>query len=154
MCAVTQGAYSFQLVTATCNLLAQTLQWPITETGKLKVHNVIQFYIYIYIYIYKTMEMIIDSEGREIKSLIGFLIQRIFFPRFQNQQKQKWHLHYYAFKLGRVSNMNLVYGLALDEFSVAEVDKWPRAPAQCLGGHRFESCRGLRFILYPTLVTC
>ena len=50
--------------------------------------------------------------------------------------------------------MNLVYGLALDEFSVAEVDKWPRAPAQCLGGHRFESCRGLRFILYPTLVKC
>lgn len=120
MCAVTQGAYSFQLVTATCNLLAQTLQWRITETGKLKVHKVIQFYIYIY----KTMEMIIDSEGREIKLLIGFLIQRIFFPRFQNQQKQKWHLHNYAFKLGRVSNMNLVYGLALDEFSVAEVDKW------------------------------
>ena len=39
-------------------------------------------------------------------------------------QKQKWHLHNYAFKLGRVSNMNLVYGLALDEFSVAEVYKW------------------------------
>ena len=45
---------------------------------------------------------------------------------------------------GRVSNMNLVYGLALHEFSVAHVD---RAPARCLGGHRFESCRGLRLFL-------
>ena len=40
--------------------------------------------------------------------------------------------------------MNLVYGLAPHEFSVAQVD---RAPAPCLGGHRFESCRGLRFFL-------
>ena len=38
--------------------------------------------------------------------------------------------------------MNQVYGLALHEVSVAQVD---RAPARCLGGHRFESCRGLRF---------
>ena len=38
--------------------------------------------------------------------------------------------------------MNLVYGLVLYEFSVAQVD---RAPARCLGGHMFESCRGLRF---------
>ena len=47
--------------------------------------------------------------------------------------------------------MNLVYGLALHEFSVAQVD---RAPARCLGGHSFESCRELRFFLCPTLVTC
>ena len=33
---------------------------------------------------------------------------------------------------------------------VAPVD---RAPARCLEGHRFESCRGLRFFLCPTLVT-
>ena len=26
--------------------------------------------------------------------------------------------------------------------------------ALCLGGHRFESCRGLGFFLCPTLVTC
>ena len=48
-------------------------------------------------------------------------------------------------------NMNLVYGVALHEFSIAQVD---RAPAHCLGGHRFESFRGLRFFLCPTLVTC
>ena len=52
---------------------------------------------------------------------------------------------------GRVSNMNLVYGLAFHEFSVAQVD---RALARRLGGHRFESCRGHRFFLCPTLVTC
>ena len=51
---------------------------------------------------------------------------------------------------GRVSNMNLVYGLALQEFFVAQVN---RAPARCLGGHRFESCRGLRFFLFPMLET-
>ena len=49
------------------------------------------------------------------------------------------------------SNMNLVYGLALHEFSVAQED---RAPATCLGGHRFEFCRGLRFLLCPRLVIC
>ena len=32
--------------------------------------------------------------------------------------------------------MNLVYGLTLRKVSVAQVD---RAPARCLGGHRFES---------------
>ena len=37
------------------------------------------------------------------------------------------------------------------EFSVAQVD---RALARRLGGHRFESCRGLRFFLCPTIVTC
>ena len=37
--------------------------------------------------------------------------------------------------------MNLVNGLALHEFSVAQVD---RALAQCLGGHSFEFCLGLR----------
>ena len=51
---------------------------------------------------------------------------------------------------GRLSNMNLVYGLALHQFSVAQVD---RASSGCLGGHRFESCGGLRFFLRPTLVT-
>ena len=34
---------------------------------------------------------------------------------------------------------------------LAQVD---RASARCLGDHRFESCRGLRFSLCPTLVTC
>ena len=58
-----------------------------------------------------------------------------------------WSLPY----AGRVSNMNLVYGLALHEFSVAQVD---RTPTRCLGGHRFESCRGLRFFLCLTLGTC
>ena len=53
-------------------------------------------------------------------------------------------LYYY------LDHMNLGYGLAL-QFCVAQVD---RAPARCLGGHRFESCRGLRFFLCPTLVTC
>ena len=49
---------------------------------------------------------------------------------------------------GRVSNMNLVYGLTLHEFSVAQVD---RAPARCSGSdHRFEDF----FLLCPTLVTC
>ena len=44
--------------------------------------------------------------------------------------------------------MNLVYGLAIYELSVAQVD---RAPARCLGGHRFrESCREFRFFLCPT----
>ena len=48
---------------------------------------------------------------------------------------------------GRVSNMNLVYGLALLEFSAAQVD---RAPARYLGGHRFECCWGrLRFFSLP-----
>ena len=48
-------------------------------------------------------------------------------------------------------NMNLVYRLAVYEFSVTQVD---RTPARCLGGHRFEFCRGLRCFLCPTLVTC
>ena len=29
-----------------------------------------------------------------------------------------------------------------------------RAPARCSGGHKFDSCRGLRFFLCPTLVSC
>ena len=29
-----------------------------------------------------------------------------------------------------------------------------RSPARCLGGHRFKSCRELRFFLCPTFVTC
>ena len=29
-----------------------------------------------------------------------------------------------------------------------------RAPAQCSGGHGLHSCRGLRFFLCPTLVSC
>ena len=85
------------------------------------------------------MEMIIDSEGREIKLLIEYLkgtvciacrsyYKEVFlnleeiFSQILEPAKQKWHLHNYAFKLGHVSNMNLVYGLAFDEFSVAEVD--------------------------------
>ena len=41
--------------------------------------------------------------------------------------------------------MNLVYGLTLHEFSIAQVD---RAPTQCLRGHRFKSCHGLRFFFW------
>ena len=41
--------------------------------------------------------------------------------------------------------MNLIYGLALHELSVAQVD---RAPAKCLEGHRFESCRELGCFLF------
>ena len=44
-----------------------------------------------------------------------------------------------------------IIGLAFHEFSVAQVN---RAPARCLEGHRFESCRGLRFFLCPLIVTC
>ena len=51
-----------------------------------------------------------------------------------------------------VSNMNLVYGPALYESLRSSVDHG--APVRCSGGHRFESCRGLRFFLCPTLVTC
>ena len=40
--------------------------------------------------------------------------------------------------------MNLVYGLVLYEFSVAQVD---RAPARCLGGHMFECCRRFFFFV-------
>ena len=29
-----------------------------------------------------------------------------------------------------------------------------RAPARCSGGHGFDSCRGLRIFLCPTLVSC
>ena len=47
--------------------------------------------------------------------------------------------------------MNLVYGLALHEFSVAQVD---RAPARCLEGHRLESWWDLRFFPCTPLVTC
>ena len=46
---------------------------------------------------------------------------------------------------------SIIYDLPLHEFCVGQVD---RVPAQCLGGHRFESCWGLRFFLCPTLVTC
>ena len=42
--------------------------------------------------------------------------------------------------------MNLVHGLVLYEFSVAQVDRAPaRPPARRLEGHRFESCQRLRF---------
>ena len=57
----------------------------------------------------------------------------------------------------RISNVDVVLCgepsicLALHEFSVTQVD---RAPARCLGGYRFESCREFRFFLCPTLVTC
>ena len=29
-----------------------------------------------------------------------------------------------------------------------------RAPGWCLGGHGFDSCRGLRFFLHPMLMSC
>ena len=37
----------------------------------------------------------------------------------------------------RVPNINLVYGLALHEFSAAQWIAWDRASSRCLGGHRF-----------------
>ena len=37
----------------------------------------------------------------------------------------------------RVSNINVVYGLALHEFSAVQWIAWDRAPSRCLGGHRF-----------------
>ena len=46
---------------------------------------------------------------------------------------------------------SIIYGLPLHEFCIGQVD---RASARCLGGHRFESCQGLRFFLCPTLMTC
>ena len=53
-----------------------------------------------------------------------------------------------------MSHMNLVYGLALHDFAVAQVDGAPASPpARCLGGHRFESCRDSDFFLCPTLLT-
>ena len=61
------------------------------------------------------------------------------------------HWHYWSWQCaGCMSNMNPVYGLALHEFSVAQVD---RVSTRCLGGYRFESCQGLRFFLCPLLVT-
>ena len=63
-----------------------------------------------------------------------------------------WPRHCWSLQFaGRVSNMNLVYGLVLHEFSVAQVD---RAPARCLGGNRFESCWELRFFIGPTFMKC
>ena len=59
-----------------------------------------------------------------------------------------WSLQYAE----RVSNMNLVYGVALHEFSVAQVDRATSPWSFC--GHRFKSRRGLRFFLCPALVTC
>ena len=51
------------------------------------------------------------------------------------------HRHCWSLQFaGRVSNMNVGYGLALHEFSEAQVD---RAATRCLGGHRFKSRRGL-----------
>ena len=41
----------------------------------------------------------------------------------------------------RVKNMNLVYGAVLHESLHSSVD---RAPTRCSGGHRIESCRGLK----------
>ena len=41
--------------------------------------------------------------------------------------------------------------MTLHDFLVAKVD---RVLSHCVGEHRFESCRGLRFFLCPTLVTC
>ena len=40
--------------------------------------------------------------------------------------------------------------MTLHDFLVAQVD---RVLSHCVGGHRFESCCGLRFFLCPTLVT-
>ena len=42
--------------------------------------------------------------------------------------------------------MILVYGLALHEFSIVQVD---RAPALCLEDHRFESCRDADVFFVP-----
>ena len=70
---------------------------------------------------------------------------------FVYSHETTWSLFVVFAEGARTVKMNPVYGLALHEVSVAQVI---RAPARCLGGHRFESCRGLRFFLLPTLVTC
>ena len=51
---------------------------------------------------------------------------------------------------GRVPNMNLLYGLVLQELSVTQSRERPPGVWEVLGS----SCRGLRFFLCPTLVTC
>ena len=60
---------------------------------------------------------------------------------------------------GRVSNMNLlyIYSLALHPWvRILRSSSGLRAPAKWLGGHRFVSCRELRFfsLVCPTFVTC
>ncbi len=50
-----------------------------------------------------------------------------------------------------MSYINLVNGLAHRESHVAQL---VRAPNRYLGGHGFDSRRGLRFFLCPTLVSC
>ena len=49
--------------------------------------------------------------------------------------------------------MLLMLQFKLHEFSVAQSGQ-NGPPGQDLGGHRFESCRGLRFFVRPTLVRC
>ena len=70
---------------------------------------------------------------------------------FVYSHETTWSLFVVFAEGARTVKMNPVYGLALHEVSVAQVI---RASAGCLGGHRFESCRGLRFFLLPTIVTC
>ena len=64
-----------------------------------------------------------------------------------NLQKKGFVFLFYSLWATKKDYVNLVYGLVLHEFSVAQVD---RAPAQCLGGYRFESCWGLRLVFVPS----
>ena len=64
-------------------------------------------------------------------------IYRLSFFHYTVQNQLCWSLQY----AGCISNMNLVYALVLHEFPVAQVYT---APTWCLGGHRFESCQGLK----------
>ena len=52
---------------------------------------------------------------------------------------------------GRVSHINLVNGPVHHESLVAQL---VRAPNRYLGGHGFDSRRGLRIFLCPMLVSC
>ena len=70
---------------------------------------------------------------------ICFTQLKIYHLSFFHNTVRHWHCWSWQYA---GSNMNLVYGLTLNKFSTAQVDK---APAQWLGGHWFESCPGLRF---------
>ena len=47
--------------------------------------------------------------------------------------------------------MNSVKMILVSMSSRSSVD---RAPTRCSGGHGFDSCQGLRFVLCPMLVSC
>ena len=91
---------------------------------------------------------------------------------------RSWHADYFIFTfvhrapnlpffiLSLYSTISTLLILAVCRIRVKyEPSKWPHSPwvlcssvdralTQFLGGHRFESCRGLSFFLCPTLMTC